>query len=150
MLAPSGCLLEGDLTRPPLSSPQSCAPTGLCSRGPSKPATCTGRTDTFSTLSPVTSMPTTVTMTTRRVRSSTHTAGPCGTVRLFSLYIHTGLYQDLRGIEALSCFVLFPSRTCSNGLRQGGRPAIARLPQRSPPTGHRCREHVKTAAAKAA
>lgn len=61
-------------------SSQRCDPTGLFSRGPSKPATCTGRTATSSTSSPVTSTPTTVTTTTRRAHCLTPAAGPCGTV----------------------------------------------------------------------
>lgn len=54
--------------------------TGQCSRGPSRRAISTGRTATYSTLSATTSIPTTVTMTTLKIRSLTPAAGPCGTV----------------------------------------------------------------------
>lgn len=143
---------------------QRCAPTGLCSHGPLRPVTCTGRTDTFSTLSPVTSMPTTVTMTTRRAPSLTHAAGPCGTVSLCvcrcmcmwthvsdKLFIHSELDWACTGANGIyqgSNFVFF-LRTRPNGLCPGGRPAFARLPERSPPSGHCCGEHVTTATAEA-
>lgn len=69
---------------------QRCVPTGLFLHELSRPATCTGRTDTSSTLSPVTSMPTTVTMTTRRAPSSTRVAGLYGTVSLHACRCLTG------------------------------------------------------------
>lgn len=55
--------------------------TGRCSRGPSRPATCTGRTPTCSTSSPRTTTPTTVTITTTTAPSSTPEGARCGTVR---------------------------------------------------------------------
>uniref|UniRef100_A0A3P8VX90 Tc1-like transposase DDE domain-containing protein n=1 Tax=Cynoglossus semilaevis TaxID=244447 RepID=A0A3P8VX90_CYNSE len=61
--SPTHCL------RVPMATKR-CALIELCSLEPSRPVTCTGRTDTFSTLSPVTFMPTTVTMTTRRAAAA--------------------------------------------------------------------------------
>lgn len=42
-----------------------------------------------------------------------------------------------------------PHRTRPNGLCQGGRAALARVPARSPPIGHRRGEHVTAATAEA-
>lgn len=81
-LYPSSSLLSSlfNANLSPSPSCQSRVPTGRCSHGQSRRVTSTGRIVTCSTSLPATSMPTTVTMTTRTARSSTHVDGPCGTV----------------------------------------------------------------------
>ncbi|MEQ2184054.1 Zinc finger SWIM domain-containing protein 6, partial [Goodea atripinnis] len=95
---------------------------GLCSHEPSRPATCTGRTDTSSTSSPVTSMPTTVTMTTRRAPSSTHAAGLCGMMLkyLFTELLHKG-HTSITNMEGWVGHPLDPIGTLFSTLTESGR-----------------------------